>query len=63
MPSSQIGCIRVMLWLLSFVMDMSSATWDDSLINSLHFIEDYVLQVPLFLMALMRYVTPTLDNL
>lgn len=24
---------------------------------------DHVLQVPLFLMTLMRYITPTLDNL
>lgn len=52
-----------MIWALSFVVDMSSVTWDDSLINGLHFVENYVLQVPFFLMALMRYLTPTLDNL
>jgi hypothetical protein len=54
--------VRVLLWVISFIVDMSSVTWDESLINGLHFVEDYVLQVPFFLMALMRYMTPTLDN-
>jgi hypothetical protein len=38
-------------------------TWDDSIVEGLNFIEEYVLQVPFFLMALMRYLVPTLDNL
>ena len=40
---------------------MDHVTWDDAIINGLAFVEDHVLQVPLFLMTLMRYVTPTLD--
>jgi hypothetical protein len=38
-------------------------TWDNDIIDGLHFIEHSVLQVPFFLMSLMRYVTPTLDNM
>jgi hypothetical protein len=55
--------IRVLLWMLSWVISMDSVGWDDSIVNGLGFIEEYVLQVPFFLMALMRYITPTLDNL
>ncbi|KAG7150091.1 hypothetical protein HYQ46_000979 [Verticillium longisporum] len=33
------------------------------IVEGLNFLEEYVLQVPFFLMTLMRYVTPTLDNL
>ena len=57
----QIVGIRVLLWVLSFMVRMDHVTWDDAIINGLAFVEDHVLQVPLFLMALMRYVTPTLD--
>jgi hypothetical protein len=49
--------------MLSFVSNLDAVTWDDTIINGLGFIEEHVLQVPLFLMTLMRYVSPTLDNL
>jgi hypothetical protein len=52
-----------MIWLLSWVVDLEGATWDDSLLNSLDFINQSVLQVPFLLMTLMRYVTPTLDEM
>jgi hypothetical protein len=55
--------VRVLIWVLSFVYDLSSSSWDDKIINGLDFIERYVLQVPMFLMTLMRYLTPTLDNM
>jgi hypothetical protein len=55
--------VRVLLWALSFFVSMDAVGWDDTLVNGLHFVENYVLQVPFFLMALMRYITPTLDNL
>ncbi|KAK4216336.1 putative transmembrane protein [Rhypophila decipiens] len=55
--------IKVLLWLLSFVFSLDHATWDDKVINGLTFIEEHVLQAPLFFMTLMRYVTPTLDTL
>lgn len=42
---------------------MDDRTWDDTIINGLDFVAQYVLQIPLFLMILMRYITPTLDDL
>ncbi|KAH7129301.1 hypothetical protein B0J13DRAFT_679049 [Dactylonectria estremocensis] len=55
--------IKVFLWFISLFVSLDSVTWDDNLVNSLDFVAEYVLQVPFFLMALMRYVVPTLDNL
>ncbi|KAG9243657.1 transmembrane protein UsgS [Calycina marina] len=55
--------VKVLLWFLSFVVDFDNATWDDKIVNGLHFTQNYVLQIPFFLMSLMRYVTPTLDNM
>jgi len=53
----------VLLWFLSFFINFDTVTWDDSLVNGLDFVQNYVLQVPFFLMTLMRYITPTLDNM
>ncbi|KAK1673078.1 transmembrane protein UsgS [Colletotrichum godetiae] len=55
--------VKVFLWILSFFLSLDHVTWDDQIVGGLNFIEEYVLQVPFFLMALMRYVTPTLDNM
>jgi hypothetical protein len=55
--------IKVLLWFISFFTDLEAATWDDTLLEGLDFVAEYVLQVPFFLMTLMRYVVPTLDNL
>ncbi|MCJ1411783.1 hypothetical protein MMC19_005875 [Ptychographa xylographoides] len=51
------------LWTLSFFIDFEHATWDDKLVGGLDFIANSVLQVPFFLMSLMRYITPTLDEM
>jgi hypothetical protein len=59
----QIVGIRVLLWFLSFFINLQAATWDDKIAGGLHFIENYVLQVPFFMMMLMRHITPTLDNM
>lgn len=59
----QIFGIKVLLWFISFIINFDRVTWDDTIVNSLDFIQEYVLQVPFFLMTLMRYVTPTLDNM
>lgn len=59
----QIYGVRAFLWLLSFIVRLDSVTWDDKVVEGLNFMADHVLQVPLFLMTLMRYITPTLDNL
>lgn len=55
--------MRVLLWILSFVVDMDHAQWDNTVTDGLHFLEHSVLQIPFFLMTLMRYVTPTLDQM
>jgi len=55
--------IKVLLWILSFFTNFEAATWDDKVVNGLDFIANYVLQVPLFLMTMMRHITPTLDNM
>jgi hypothetical protein len=53
----------VLIWTISLFHSLEGVQWDDSLINGMNFIEEYVLQVPFFLMTLMRYIDPTLDNL
>jgi len=55
--------IKVLLWFLSLIFSFEHATWDDKIVNGLDFTQNYVLQIPFFLMSLMRYVTPTLDNM
>ncbi|KAI8248993.1 hypothetical protein K4K58_011170 [Colletotrichum sp. SAR11_239] len=55
--------VKVLLWFISLLFSLDHVTWDEKLVGGLNFIEEYVLQVPFFLMALMRYVTPTLDNM
>jgi len=55
--------IRVLLWTISWFVSLDNASWDESVTNGLSFIEDHVLQVPLFLMILMRYLVPTLDDM
>ncbi|KAF7563764.1 hypothetical protein G7046_g374 [Stylonectria norvegica] len=55
--------IKVLIWFISLFISLDSVTWDDKVVGGLDFVAEYVLQVPFFLMALMRYVVPTLDNL
>ncbi|PNY30014.1 Uncharacterized protein TCAP_00072 [Tolypocladium capitatum] len=59
----QITGVRVFLWCLSLIYPLDAMSWDNLLVGGLNFIGEYVLQVPFFLMALLRYVVPTLDNL
>jgi len=49
--------------MLSFIYDLEGSTWDNEVIEGLSFIEHSVLQAPFFLMTMMRYLTPTLDNM
>ncbi|KAJ5780629.1 hypothetical protein N7457_005789 [Penicillium paradoxum] len=55
--------IPVFIYILSWVIDLEEAVWDDKLLNGLEFMSTSVLQVPFLLMTLMRYVTPTLDEI
>lgn len=58
-----IFAIKAFLRLLSHLFDLDSATWDDAVVEGLDLVANHVLQIPLFLMTLMRYVTPTLDTM
>lgn len=53
----------MLLWILSLFMSMDHSQWDQNVVNGLHFLEHTVLQVPFFLMTMMRYVTPALDQM
>jgi hypothetical protein len=55
--------VRFSIWLVSWVINLENAVWDDKLLNGLEFMSKSVLQVPFLLMTLMRYVTPTLDEM
>jgi hypothetical protein len=55
--------VRILLWLVSLVVNLDSAGWDNDVANFLSFLENSVLQLPFFLMTLMRYITPSLDDM
>lgn len=59
----QIITVKVSLWALGFFVNFDSVTWDDKLVGGMDFLANSVLQVPFFLMSLMRYITPTLDHM
>lgn len=59
----QIVAVKVALWMISFFVNFEAATWDDKLVGGLDFVANSVLQLPFFLMSLMRYITPTLDDM
>ncbi|EZF36225.1 hypothetical protein TMEN_8240 [Trichophyton mentagrophytes] len=58
-----IVAVKLVIWLLSWAVDLENAAWHDKVVGTLDFVSNYVLQVPFFLMTLMRYITPTLDNM
>nr|OQO17667.1 hypothetical protein B0A51_15604 [Rachicladosporium sp. CCFEE 5018] len=55
--------IRLFLRFIGLFTDLEHSQWDEDVIEVTTFIEHSVLQVPFFLMTLMRYITPTLDNM
>lgn len=59
----QIVAVRLLIWTSSWVVNLEDATWDDSLLSGLDFLNKSVLQVPFLLMTLLRYITPTLDEM
>lgn len=59
----QIAVVKFAIWVTSCFVSLESVTWDESVINGLDFMAEYVLQIPFFLMVLMRYIVPTLDEL
>ncbi|KAL2115091.1 hypothetical protein VTJ04DRAFT_10754 [Mycothermus thermophilus] len=61
--SLPIFAIKLLLYILSFLLPLDRLTWDDSLLTTLTFIERHVLQAPLFFLSLTRYLTPAIDDL
>lgn len=59
----KIVAVKVLLWIASIFVNFEAATWDDQLVGGLGFVASSVLQLPLFLMSLMRYITPALDHM
>ncbi|KAJ5198053.1 uncharacterized protein N7498_007170 [Penicillium cinerascens] len=55
--------LKFVLYMLSWVINLDHATWDDKLLDGLDFLSKSVLQVPFLLMTFMGYVTPTLDEI
>jgi hypothetical protein len=59
----QIVAVKFAIYLMSWIINLDHAAWDDKLLNGMEFMSKSVLQVPFLLMTLMRYVTPTLDEM
>lgn len=55
--------IRLLIRFAGLFTDLQSSSWDEDIIDGVHFIEHSVLQVPFFMMSFMRYLTPTLDQM
>ncbi|CAL5866289.1 uncharacterized protein PFLUO_LOCUS496 [Penicillium psychrofluorescens] len=58
-----IVAVKFAIYLMSWIINLDHATWDDKLLNGMDFMSNSVLQVPFLLMTLMRYLTPTLDEI
>lgn len=63
LTSRQVVFVRIALWVVSWVVNLEAATWDDTIIERMDFFSNSVLQVPFLLMTLMSYITPTLDDM
>jgi hypothetical protein len=55
--------LKLLIRSLSLIWDLDQTSWDNTIVSGLDLLANHVLQVPFFLMTLMRYVTPTLDNM
>ncbi|KAK9783531.1 putative Transmembrane protein UsgS [Seiridium cardinale] len=55
--------VKLGLRFSSLFINLDQTSWDESLVDFLDLLANHVLQAPLFLMTLMRYITPTLDNM
>lgn len=53
----------MLLYFLSFFLDLQSAHWDDEILHGLDFIEHSVLNLPFFLMTFLRHFSPAMDNM
>ena len=60
---NKIYVVRIVLWFLDLFTNLEAHTWDDKIVDSLSFLQHSVLQVPFFLMSLMKFLTPALDDM
>lgn len=51
------------IYLTSLVSDLEQHSWDDRVLDTLHFLQNHVLQVPLFLMTVIKHVSPAMDQM
>lgn len=56
---------KILIWILSFMVNLESATWDNTILEGLDFITNVVLQVPFFLMNIRQLIPigPSLDEM
>ena len=52
--------VRGLLALLGLFIDV---TWDEEVVDGIHYVEHHVLQLPFFLMSFMRYLSPAMDHM
>jgi hypothetical protein len=55
--------IKAILGVFSLFSDGDDSAVRDEVADGIHFLETSVLQVPFFLMSLMRYISPALDQM
>lgn len=58
-----IVAVKLSLRVISLVYSLDNVFWDNTILEWLNFTGEHILQVPFFLMTVMRYFVPTLDNL
>lgn len=56
---------KISIWMLSFMVNLESASWDNTVLEGLDFITNVVLQVPFFLMNIRQLIPigPSLDEM
>ena len=55
--------IRALLKFIGLFTDLSQSGWDEEVVEGIDFVEHSVLQVPFFLMSLVRYLSPAMDDM
>ncbi|KAK3622147.1 hypothetical protein LTR56_022373 [Elasticomyces elasticus] len=55
--------VRILLKIVGLFTDLSQSAWDEEVIEGIEFIEHSVLQVPFFLMSMVRYLSPAMDEM
>lgn len=54
---------KAIIWLIDVFTNLEAHTWDEQVVDSLDFVQNSVLQVPFFLMSLMKFISPAYDNM